>query len=189
MASRGSGGSLGAALVAALADAADGTVGVRKSYTAKGWHAQISKLTSSPRGYQAAEKVGLSATARTLKSWLSWAGDGDPEPSQANQRKIAEAYAIMAGRWPQEVEHQDVSVTGTVQMGPDVRDRGSKGHSPLLVDGRAGSWQRLRDAWESGDVDADDFEEWWIEDVLEADLGEGSEPWEFPGSSYTVVIG
>ena len=40
----------GRALVNALAEAAGGTVGVRRSYTAKGWHAQVSKLTSSPRG-------------------------------------------------------------------------------------------------------------------------------------------
>jgi hypothetical protein len=185
VASRGEGDSLGRALINALADAAGGTVGVRKSYTAKGWHAQISKLTSSPRGYQAAEAAGLSATARTLKAWLAQ----DVEPNAANQRKIAEAYAIMAGRWPDGIERQDVSIKGTVQIGDDVRDRGSQGHAPLLVDGRAGNWDRMKRAWAAGEVDEDDFEDWFVEDILEADLGESSEPWEFPGSAYTVVIG
>lgn len=185
MASSGSGESLGRALVNALAAAAGGTVGVRRSYTAKGWHAQISKLTSSPRGYQAAAAAGLSATERTLRGWLS----ESTEPNAANQRKISEAYAIMAGRWPDGIERQDISVTGTVRIGDDERTRGTAGHAALLVDGRAGTWDRIKDAWNRGDVDEQDIEDWFVEDVLEADLGESSEAWEFPGGSYTVVIG
>lgn len=185
MASSGDGTSFGRALINALAAAAGGTVGVRKSYTAKGWHAQISKLTSSPRGYVAAAAAGLSVTARTLKAWLA----EEAEPTPANQRKISEAYAIMAGRWPDGIERQDVSIKGLVRLGSDERDRGDGTHAELLVDGRQGDWQRMKRAWNDGDVDEDDFEEWFVEDVLEADLGEGSEPWEFPGSSYTVTIG
>lgn len=181
----GSGGSLGAALVAAIADAAGGTVGVRRSYTAKGWHAQISKLTSSPRGYQAAAAAGLSVNLRTLKDWLA----ERREPNAENRRRIADAYARMAGRWPAGIERRQVRISGVVQIGRDRRDRGSKGTSPLLVDGSVGSWHRIRDAWEAGgDVNAEEIEEAFIEDVLEPDLGDSSEPWEFPGTSYTVVI-
>jgi hypothetical protein len=186
VASEGRGDSLGRALVNALAAAAGGTVGVRKSYNAVGWHAQISKLTSSPRGYEAAAAAGLSATARTLKAWLAQ----DVEPNAANRAKIAEAYAIMAGRWPDGIERQDVNIHGQVRTGNDSRERGGGSASaPLLIDGRVGDWRRIKDAWNSGRVDADDFEDWFIEDVIEADIGEGSDEWEFPGGSYMVVIG
>lgn len=182
----GHGDSMGRALVNALANAADGTIGVRKSYTAKGWHAQISKLTSSPRGYQAAAKVGLSATERTLKDWLA----ERVEPNKRNQTLIDKAYQIMAGRWPAEVESaRNIEISGVVKIGGDSRNRGADGHAPLRIDGTVGDWGRMRDAWNEGDVEADDFEEWFIEDVLEADLGETSEPFEFPGTSYTVAIG
>lgn len=186
MASSGTGDSLGRALINAIAAAAGGTVGVRRSYTAKGWHAQISKLTSSPRGYRAAEQAGLSVNRRTLVDWLA----ERREPSPANQRKISEAYAIVAGRWPGGVERQDIEIHGVVKQAADTRERGGgSGHAGFLIDGRAGRWGRMKEAWEEGDPDPDDFEDWFIEDVIEEDIGEGTESWEFPGGSYTVVIG
>lgn len=184
MAARGSGSSFGAALVAALADAAGGTVGVRRSYTAKGWHAQISKLTSSDRGYLAAEQAGLSVTHRTLTDWLA----ERVEPSKANQARIAKAYAAMAGRWPKEVERARFEISGTVKSGSDSRDRGTSDAAAFLIEGSEGNWDRMREAWEEGEVDPDEFEEWFIEDVIDEDLGEPSEQWEFPGGSYDVVI-
>jgi len=185
---RGEAGSFGQALINALADAAGGTIGVLKSYSAKGWHAQISKLTSSPRGYEAAASVGLSATPKTLRAWLA----AEVEPTARNQALIAKAYARMGGRWPAEIERSPVSISGVVKQGDDDRERGVPGVSAaLLIDPTqpGASWRQMRDAWESGEVDADDFEEWFIEDILEYDLGEGSEAWEFPGAAYTVVIG
>src|SRR5690242_14412648 len=91
----GHGDSLGAAILAAIASAAGGQREYR-SYTATGWHAQLSKLTSSDRGYAAAADVGLSATSRTLRAWLA----EQQTPSPANQAKIRQAYERMAGRWP-----------------------------------------------------------------------------------------
>ncbi|MFJ3812592.1 hypothetical protein ACIPWE_40315 [Streptomyces sp. NPDC090073] len=186
MASRGTGNSFGRALINAIAAAAGGTVGVRRSYTAKGWHAQISKLTSSPRGYEAAEKAGISVTARTLKAWLA----EDVEPNADNQRRIGQAYRIMAGYWPEQVERQSVDIIGEVSIGDDVRHRGGKNTAALTIDGSAGDWRRMREAWEDGDdPDPGDYEEWFVEDILEADLGEWSVPPEFTGSDYTVIIG
>jgi hypothetical protein len=176
---------MGRALINAIADAAGGAVGVRKSYTATGWHAQISKLTSSPRGYLAAERAGLSVNHRTLVDWLA----ERREPSKANQNLIAAAYRMMAGSWPKHIERQEVEIRGEVSIGDDVRNRGARGTSGLVIDGSAGDWRRMRDAWEAGETDPDDFEDWFIEDVLEADLGESSEPWEFTGNDYEVLIG
>lgn len=171
----------------ALADAAGGAIGVRKSYTAVGWHAQISKLTSSPRGYQAAERAGLSVNHRTLVDWLA----ERREPNAENRGKIERAYRGMAGRWPAEVEGREFRITGDVSIGTDTRTRGADGHAALSIDGSAAGpsgWSRMKDQWEAGEVDADDFEEWFVEDILEADLGEFSIPPEFGGSSYSVEI-
>lgn len=183
----GDGSSFGEALINAIAAAADGTVGMRRSYRAKGWHAQISKLTSSPRGYQAAARVGLSANDRTLRDWLA----ERREPNKANQGLIDKAYRAMAGRWPSEIEGRKFRISGEVTLGDDTRDRGNGIHAPLEIDGsQAGpaGWDRMRRAWEAGDVDEEDFEEWFIEDVLEADLGEMSTRPEFNGPAYTVEI-
>ena len=170
---------VGRAFINALAAAAGGTVGVRRSYTAKGWHTQISKLTSSPRGYLAAESAGLSVNHRTLVDWLA----ERREPSKANQARIAKAYALMAGRWPEEVEGREISITGVIKTGDDERTR------TLNIDTSSANWDRIKEDWESGEVDEDDFEDYLIEDVIEEDIGEGSDGWSFPGSSYTVTIG
>lgn len=175
----GTGDSAGEAFINALAAAAGGAVGVRRSYTAKGWHAQISKLTSSPRGYLAAQSAGLSVNQRTLVDWLA----ERREPSRANQALIAKAYALMAGRWPAEVQGREVSIRGVIKTGNDERTR------TLNLDSSSANWDRIKADWESGDVDPDNFEEYLIEDVIEEDIGEGSDGWEFPGGSYTVTIG
>jgi hypothetical protein len=183
----GSGDSLGEALLAAIAAAAGSDrPGEYRSYTATGWHAQLSKLTSSGRGYQAAESVGLSASARTLKAWLS----EQQTPSPANRSLIERAYRAMAGRWPgAAIEGKDIRITGRVGIGSDVRARGTAGAAPFLIDGSAGSWDAIRDEWQSGEPDAEQVEDDFIEDVLEADLGEATEEWSFPGGGYTVTIG
>ncbi|RPE46959.1 hypothetical protein EDD90_10361 [Streptomyces sp. Ag109_O5-1] len=41
------------------------------SYTAKHWHAQLSRLTATHRGQQALEDAGLHVTSKTLTRWLS----------------------------------------------------------------------------------------------------------------------
>lgn len=62
-----------------------------QSYQAKGWHAQLRKLTEHSRGSDAADKAGLSPSARTLREWLS----ESREPSKANQERIARAYEAL----------------------------------------------------------------------------------------------
>jgi hypothetical protein len=183
--SSGSGSSFAGALIAAIGNAADGVVGVRRSYRATGWHAQISKLTSSDRGYLAAEKAGISVNRRTLMDWLT----ERREPSAENQRKINAAYRLMAGQWPAQIQGKEFRITGLVKIGPDVRDRGN-GMAAFLIDSGPADWSRMKRAWESGtELDEDEWEEWFVLDVIEPDLGEMTDPPEFPGTSYTVVIG
>ena len=178
----GSGNTLGEALLAAALQL--GGRPRRKSYTAKGWHAQITKIVSSPVGYAAANAVGLSATKRTVLSWLSESAT----PSKANQQKIQEAYNVMAGRFPSEMPYAEYRITGQVTLGDDSRYRGGLDSSPLLIDGPAGDWGPIRSAWNSGHMTPEDFERLFIEYVIVEDLGEGSEPWMFDGSGYDVEI-
>lgn len=182
----GSGNSLGSALLDLAAEL--GGAPHKSSYTAKGWHAQISRITSTKAGYEAADRVGLTVSERTLKGWLSWAGDGDPEPSKANQALIAKAYVLAgAGRWP-DWERKTFRVYGEVEQGGDVRDRGGDGTSPLLVEGTDASgrvWAEFKEDWEKGGITEDQIDGHFGVICMDA-LG-GSDPWDFPGTSYTVT--
>ncbi|MFG2030287.1 hypothetical protein [Streptomyces sp. NPDC048825] len=40
----------------------------------------------------------------------------------------------------------------------------------------------------SGELDDDSFEDDFIDYVIIEDIGEGTDGWEFPGSSYTVTV-
>jgi hypothetical protein len=67
----------GSSLGAALNDLLRSQVTARhrlSSYNARHWHAQLSQLTATHRGYQALEDAGLNVTTKTLINWLS-----DPE--------------------------------------------------------------------------------------------------------------
>ncbi len=56
----------------------------------QGWHAQLRQLTGSKAGYAAADRAGLTVTARTLTKWLS-----DPDhPVRASDRAKIERAAI-----------------------------------------------------------------------------------------------
>ena len=172
------------ALGDALLEAWGGRARLR-SYTAKGWHAQVTKLTESQRGYNALADAGVSVTPRTLMGWLS----ESQEPSKANRTAIARAYDRMAGGWDPANERRDYRITGTVKIGRDVRERGARGRAPLLVDGRQGDWESIREAWNAGELDSDQAEDLFVSDVIDNDpaLSSSSDPFEFPGGSYTIT--
>lgn len=179
----GSGDSLGEALV----DLARKLGGAPRmaSYKAKGWHAQISHLTGTQRGINAAAAAGLTVSRRTLLDWLS----ERTEPNAANRAKIAEAYEIAAGRWP-DWEGADFRIYGLVKTGDDVRNRGEDRTSPFLVesaDASAATWADFRRQWEAGGMTADEVEDAFVDIVNEA-VPDTSEGWEFPGSFYDVSV-
>jgi hypothetical protein len=178
----GSGGTFGQALVDFARQHGYTGRGELRSYDAKGWHAQISKLTSSDRGSKAADAVGLDVSARTLQRWLA----GDQTPSAANRELIDKAYRAMAGSFPPAFSQREFQISGRVATGGDSRVRGDQGNAPLRIDGRAGNWGRIAEKWEAGELDADELEDLFIEDVLEEDLGDGSDGWDFPGGGYTI---
>lgn len=184
----GRGTSFGQALVDAIAAMGGGRVGVLKDrIKTDNWHAKLSALTKTRRGYEAAEKAGLSITRETLEKWLS---DDQYNVRASYRAQIAKAYEILVGRWPQEVERMTFAITGEVSMGEDVRDRGREGNAALLIDGSQASrseWEPMRRAWEEGRVDPDKFADDFIV-IIEADLGEFSVPPEFSGSDYLVEV-
>lgn len=178
----GSGNSIGAALLALAAEL--GGAPRKSTYTAKGWHAQISRLTSTKAGYKAADEVGLDVTERTLKGWLSEA----VEPNAKNRALIDRAYKRAAGLWPG-WEHMTFKIYGDTQQGGDRRTRGQDGNAPLRIDGPdAGTrvWAEFQEDWESGEGMSEDDVSDHFADIVQDAIG-GSEPWQFPGGSYTVT--
>lgn len=167
----------------------------KKSYTATGWHAQVRKLTEHSRGSWAADRAGLDVKHRTLVGWLA----ETTEPNKANRAKINAAYQLLAGGiWDPAVERRTYEIRGWVSTGTgrdqDLRFRGVPSgpdkSAPFRVDGSTGKWRRIREAYETGEIDEDKAEEWFTEDIIEEDdaLRDGSPGtgWEFPGNSYNV---
>jgi hypothetical protein len=153
----------------------------KSSYTAKGWHAQLSKLTATEAGYRAAERAGLSVSKRTLLDWLA----EKREPNKANQDKIREAYGSAAGRWPN-WDGRTFYISGTVKFGEDVRDRGDGDHAPLMVEGASSSvWDDFRRRWEEGGMTETDIEDYVIDLCEDSDIGYAPV---FPGTAYTVTM-
>jgi hypothetical protein len=164
---------------------------VRKSYTAKGWSAQLRELTSTAPGRAAADQAGLSVTARTLLAWLS----EERTPTKANRAKIADAYQSMRGGFNRPAVMTDIHLTGQVTFySPSEKDRrmrGVGGSAPLLIDGKHGNWDRTEDWWNRNVLFNDVAETFFIEDVIEPDIGEVSDgAWgaAFDGSWYEVRV-
>lgn len=177
----GSGGTLGEALVD-LWSTRSRPGGTRSSYTASGWHAQFSQLSRTRAGYAAMERAGLSATIATQRHWLT----GDVTPTPANRGLIEQAYQAMKGGFDPSWKQAEHRITGRVTMGRDSRVRGEGGNSSFLVDGRDGRWDRIEAAWNAG-ADADELEDWFIEDVILNAIDGLSDSIKFDGTSYSVA--
>lgn len=153
---------------------------------AKGWHAQISALTATPRGYEAAIQARLHVKTRaTLEGWLAQT----QEPTAANKRLINAAYRLMIGQWDDSVERREYRIYGSIDSGDRSETR------ELIVDGRSGDWTQIRDAYLNG-ADDDELERLFIEDVIVEDLGATSPRsdsdaeygWAFPGNDYEIML-
>lgn len=183
-------GALGKALLAVWGP------GAKKSYKAVGWHAQLSQLTSVKEGSAAADKAGLHVKqARTIRNWLSQT----TTPTPRDQRLIAKAYHILAGRWNSANEDRTYSIHGLIDSGDRVENRTL--HIGL-GDYESARWDRIAAEYDAGDPDPLEIERLFIEDVIVPDIGESSpsiggygtdsEEWEgeygwsFPGNFYTV---
>ena len=101
------------------------------SYSARHWHAQLSQLTGTHRGYQALEIAGLDVTTDTLLKWLS-----DPEYNVRRSYRdlIHTAYEnvaiVPAEPIPDHVKNGQFEISGIVKTGNDERERGTPGPPP-----------------------------------------------------------
>ncbi|MFD7488515.1 hypothetical protein [Streptomyces mirabilis] len=154
------------------------------TYNAKHWHAQLSQLTGTRRGYEALESAGLDVKPDTLIKWLS-----DPEYNVRRSYRdlVHTAYEnvaiVPADPIPDHVKNGQFEISGLVKTGADERERGNRRAAPLR-----GDWSHIEALWLAGDLRDDDFEDRFIEDVIVADIGEGTDGWEFSGSSYSVEL-
>lgn len=158
-----------------------------KSYRAREWHAQLAQLTKTHRGYEALERAGLSVTAPTLMRWLA---DAEYTVRRSYRDIIRAAYRdaarIPADPIPQAFKDREFRIYGKVKTGSDERDRGAEGTAPFLIDGSQGNWSDIEEKWAAGELTDENFEDLFI-DIIVDDIGEGSDGWEFPGGSYTII--
>lgn len=152
------------------------------TYTRKGWHAQLSQLTGTRRGMEALDRAGLKTTTRTLREWLS---DAEHPIQKHNRIIIAAAYEDASGQWNPEIEQNDHSIKGIIQIGSDRRDR------TLRIEWQEnapGAFRRIAAEWNRGTLTPARAEELFVEDVISenAVLENSTDEFEFPGSDYTV---
>ncbi|MFF2363775.1 hypothetical protein ACFVU0_13800 [Streptomyces sp. NPDC058122] len=182
----------GTSLGAALGDLLRAQVTPRhrlSTYSAQHWHAQLSQLTGTRRGYEALESAGLAVRPDTLIKWLS---DAEYNIRRSYRDLIHTAYEnvaiVPAEPLPDQVKNGQFEISGLVKTGNDERERGTRRAAPLRIDGRRGDWGDIEALWLAGDLRDDDFEDRFIDDVIVADIGEGTDGWEFSGDSYAVEL-
>ncbi|WP_369242117.1 hypothetical protein AB5J56_44405 [Streptomyces sp. R21] len=159
------------------------------TYNAKHWHAQLSQLTGTHRGYQALEDAGLDVTAKTLLNWLS---DAEYNVRASYRDLIHTAYenvaVVPADPIPGHVKNGDFEISGWVTTGSDRRERGTRNAAPLRIDASRGDWDAIEALWGAGELADDEFEDHFIDDVIVQDIGEGTDGWTFDGGSYSVEL-
>ncbi|MFG2440735.1 hypothetical protein [Streptomyces sp. NPDC048508] len=184
----GRGGSLGAA----LGDLLRTQVTPRhrlSTYSAKYWHAQLSQLTGTGCGYEDLDTASLDVCPDTLIKWLS-----DPEYNVRRSYRdlIHTAYEnvafVAAEPLTDIVKNGQYEISGLVKTGADERERGNQRAAPLRIDASRGDWSEIERLWLAGDLRDDDLEDLFIDEIIVADIGAGTDGWEFSGSSYAVEL-
>ncbi|MFF3312801.1 hypothetical protein [Streptomyces sp. NPDC002952] len=159
------------------------------TYNAKHWHAQLSQLTGTRRGYEALESAGLNVRPDTLIKWLS---DSEYNVRRSYRDLIHTAYENVAFA-PAEpltdtIKRGQYEISGLVKTGNDERERGNRRAAPLRIDASRGDWTEIETLWLAGDLRDDDFEDLFIDEIIVADIGAGTDGWEFSGGSYSVEL-
>lgn len=158
--------------------------GPRKSYTAQSPRARYNHLMRTHTGRDALEQAGLTAAHQTQRRWAR----GVQNPGKANAAVINAVYETLArGRIPDDVKNGKMRITGRVGTGSDIRERGSAGNAPLLVDLSEGDWDEVEDALFSDLTDDAGLEDMISRDLIEPDIG-GSDSWFFSGGNYKVEL-
>lgn len=124
----------------------------------KSFHAMISYLTRSPKGYAAMDAAGVVAGTRTQQRWLA----EEQQPSKANRAAVERAYASLRRERLARGLRERLTRSGGVQMEIQPVDQSkvpADHHRPL--DSQLGQrkltptpteWDRIVDAWADDDV-------------------------------------
>lgn len=161
MLGRGSGPTLGAAMVAAFTDVPGSRVRPARSTKAK-----LGQLTRSRRGRDALDDAGPRVTRRTLLAWLA----GTRSPNKANAAAVDRAYSQYS-QWPRVATATGV-ITGWIKVSNDTR------HRTIHIDHKRGSWTNLDREWRKSRPNPDEIELLYIIDVILRDL---TDHLSFPG--------
>ncbi|MGW7263360.1 hypothetical protein [Streptomyces sp. NPDC054842] len=70
----------------------------------------------------------------------------------------------------------------------DERERGNRRAALLRIDASRGDWTGIEALWLAGDLRDDDLEDLFIDEIIVADIGAGTDGWEYSGSSYGVEL-
>ncbi|MFB7244375.1 hypothetical protein ACFCYX_18160 [Streptomyces populi] len=89
---------------------------------------------------------------------------------------------------PDTVKHGQFEISGLVKTGNDERERGTRRAAPLRIDASRGDWTDIETLWLAGDLRDDDLEDHFIDEIIVADIGDGTDGWEFNGASYAVEL-
>ncbi|WP_369395457.1 hypothetical protein AB5J72_00990 [Streptomyces sp. CG1] len=98
------------------------------------------------------------------------------------------AAIVPAEPIPDHVKNGQFEISGLVKTGNDERERGTRRATPLRIDASRGDWNEIEELWLADELTDDEFEDRFIDDVIVADIGEGTNGWEFPGTSYSVEL-
>ncbi|MEU9368318.1 hypothetical protein AB0D71_27310 [Streptomyces avermitilis] len=98
------------------------------------------------------------------------------------------AAIVPADPIPDHVKNAQFEISGTVKTGDDERERGTREAAPLRIDGRRGNGDEIEELWAVGELTDDEFEDHFIDDGIVEDIGEGTDGWDFPESSYSVDL-
>ncbi|MGW6262632.1 hypothetical protein [Streptomyces sp. NPDC055085] len=159
------------------------------TYSAKHWHAQLSQLTGTRRGYEALDSAGLDVQPGTLIKWLS-----DPEYNVRRSYRdlIHTAYEnvaiVPAEPLTDTVKNGQYEISGLVKTGNDERERGTPRAAPLRIDASRGDWSEIERLWLAGELHDDGLEDLFLDEIIVADIGAGTDGWEFGGNSYSVEL-
>ncbi|MFJ7969659.1 hypothetical protein [Streptomyces sp. NPDC096324] len=123
---------------------------------------------------------------------FKWLSDPEYNVRRSHRDLIRTAYEnvaiVPADPISDTVTNGQFEISGIVKTGNDERERGTRRAAPLRVDGSRGDWSDIETLWLAGDLRDDDFEDRFIDDIIVSDIGEGTDGWEFSGSSYSVEL-
>ncbi|WP_433456356.1 hypothetical protein ACQPXS_46580 (plasmid) [Streptomyces sp. CA-142005] len=58
----------------------------------------------------------------------------------------------------------------------------------MRIDGSRGDWDEIEELWLAGELTDDEFEDDFVDDIIVAGIGAGTNGWGVPGASYSAEL-